>query len=150
MKLRLKEIREDNELKQSEVAVLLKVSRSNYNYFETGERIIPLKHLNAFCNHFNVSMDYVLGLSKHNIVSKQVMELDKVLVGQRIREVRKMRKLTQEKLADIVHTTQSTISSYEKGTTLILTAFLYEMCKRLKVSSDYLTGRSNVIKIMID
>ena len=63
----LKRVREAHDLTQREMAKILKVSKSSYNYFETGEHIIPLKHLNNFCNTFQVSMDYVCGLTKINI-----------------------------------------------------------------------------------
>lgn len=146
MAVRLKSIREKNDLTQKKVADILGISKTNYNYFENEERIIPLKHLNNYCNNFNVSMDYIFGLTNKNIVNKQNVNLDYELVGKRIRLIREFNNLTQCKLADLLNTSQSTISSYENGNTLILTSFLYELCKRLDVSMDYVTGRSNVIK----
>jgi transcriptional regulator with XRE-family HTH domain len=75
--------------------------------------------------------------------------LDKKLIGARIKEIRKKNKLTQSALANLLHTSQSTISSYESGNTIILTAFAYEMCVKLNVSINYITGKSNVIKTII-
>ena len=150
MELRLGEIREEHDLSQRKTAIILKISKSYYNYFETGERIIPLLRLNDFCNHFHVDFDYVLGLSKHNIVTKELKHLDKKLIGTRIKEVRKMKKLTQKNLAELLHTSQSTISSYEHGNTIILTAFLYEMCMKLKLSANYIAGKTNTIKVSIE
>lgn len=150
MNLRLRDIREKHDLSQRKTANLLNISKSYYNYFESGERIIPLARLNDFCNLFNVDMDYALGLSKHNIMTKKIIKLDRKLIGSRIREIRKLKKLTQKALADSLNTSQSTISSYEKGNTIILTAFLYEMCTKLKVDANYLVGKTNVIKTIID
>ena len=147
MMFRLKAIRENHELTQKEVAAILHISKSNYNYFETTERFIPLKHLNNFCEYFHVSMDYALGLANINTFAKAHGTLDKVLIGKRIRYIRKMKGLTQENLAQIINTSQSTISAYENGNNLIITSFLYELCKRLDVSMDYITLRSNIIKI---
>ncbi len=149
MELRLRDIRENYDISQRKTAFKLKISKSYYNYFESGERIIPLIRLNDFCNLFNVDFDYALGLSKHNIVTKRIIKLDKKLIGKRILEIRKKNKLTQAELAEILHTTQSTVSSYEHGNTLILTAFLYEMCTKLNVSANYIIGKTNTIKIII-
>ena len=146
MVVRLKNIREKKDLTQQKVADILGISKTNYNYFENEERIIPLKHLNNYCNIFNMSMDYIFGLTNENVINKENIILNRELIGKRIREIRENKKLTQSKLAKILNTSQSTISSYENGETLILTSFLYELCKRLDVSMDYITGRSNVIK----
>lgn len=146
MAVKIKLIREKNDLTQKKVADILGISKTNYNYFENEERIIPLRHLNNYCNLFNTSMDYIFNLSKENIINKSNIKLDQKLIGNRIKEIRMNNKLTQKQLAKLLNTSQSTISSYENGNTLILTSFLYELCKRLNVSMDYITGRSNVIK----
>ena len=149
MKLRLDEIREKHDLSQRKTAIKLKISKSYYNYFESGERIIPLSRLNDFCNLFHVDFDYTLGLTDHNLVTKELKTLDKKLIGTRIKEIRKKHKLTQKGLAETLHTSQSTISSYENGNTMILTAFLYEMCSKLNVSMNYIVGKTNTIKTII-
>lgn len=148
MTVRFRIIREKKELTQQKMADILGISKTNYNYFENEERFIPLKHLNNYCNEFNMSMDYIFYLTDINKTSKNNVNLNRKLVGKRIKQIRNIYGLTQQQLADILHTTQSTICSYEKGDTLILTSFLFEMCKRLNVSMDYITGRSNVIRVM--
>ena len=149
MKSRLKEIREKNDLSGRKMAIKMNVGKSTYNYYELGKRIITVEKLNKFCNIFSCSMDYTLGLTDFNIVPKKKYQINKKLVGQRLKEIRKENNLSQELIADILNTSQSTISSYENGRTLIITAFLYEISKRLNVSADYLTGRSNTKKIYI-
>ena len=144
----LKRVRESYELTQREMAKVLGISKSSYNYFETGEQIIPLKHLNNFCNKFHVTMDYLSGLTNVNCHITKKFKLDSKLVGSRIKLVRKKRNLTQEELAKILNTSQSNISSYESGKTLMLTAFIYNLAKEFDISLDYLTGRSDIIKIM--
>lgn len=144
----LKKIRESYELTQREIAKILKISKSSYNYFETGEHIIPLKHLNNFCNTFHVTMDYVCNLSNINIKETKKYKLKPKEIGNRLKQLRLKNKLTQKELAKILNTTQSNISSYESGKTLILTAFLYNYAKYFDVSLDYLAGRNNInIKI---
>ena len=148
MVVRLKFIREKYDLTQKQVANILKIKHTSYSYFENGKRLMPLKDLNKFCNYFNVSMDYVLGLSECNIVCKSNIILNKNLIGTRLKEIRKMKGYTQNKLATLINTSQSTISSYEQGKTLIITAFLYDFCKRTHISMDYIIGRNNIIYLL--
>ena len=149
MKLRLNEIREKHDLSQRKTSIKLNISKSYYNYFESGERIIPLSRLNDFSNLFHVDFDYILGITNHNIMTKELKTLDKKLIGLRIKEIRKKNKLTQKDLAELVNTSQSTISSYENGNTMILTAFLYEICVKLNVSMNYIVGKTNTLKTII-
>lgn len=139
---RLVEIREDLNLRQKDIADILGITQQSYSLWENGSKIIPLKHLNNLCNYYNLNMDYVIGLSSikyYNITNK---EIDKILIGERLRKIRKDNNITQEELANILNTTHSTISAYESGKTTILTAFAYEICKRYNISMDYLCGRT--------
>ena len=122
---------------------IMNVSKSNYARWETNESIIPLKHLNNLCNYFNVSMDYITGLSKEKnyiIINKK---LNKELIGKRLKEFRENNNLTQEELAKQINTSHTTISAYESGKTMLLTAFAYDICKKYNISLDYLCGRTD-------
>ena len=145
----IKEVRESYELTQREMAKILNISKSSYNYFETGEHIIPLKHLNNFCNIFHLSMDYVCGLTNENIVIDKNFKLNKKEIGKNLKEIRINNKLTQKEIAKILNTSQSNISSYENGKTLILTAFFYNYAKHFHISLDYIAGRINKAKTKI-
>ena len=139
---RLVEIREDLNHRQKDIADILGITQQSYSLWENGSKVIPLKHLNNLCNYYNLNMDYVIGLSSikyYNITNK---EIDKILIGERLRKIRKDNNITQEELANILNTTHSTISAYESGKTTILTAFAYEICKRYNISMDYLCGRT--------
>lgn len=146
---RLKKVRENNYISQRKTAIKLNISKTYYNYFETGERIITIIYLNDFCNLFSTSFDYILGLTDYNVVSKKRYKINKELVSKRLKQIRKIKHLTQKDMAKLINTSQSTISSYENGKSLILTAFLFEICSKLNVSADYIIGRSNTIKIYI-
>ncbi len=144
----LKRIRLNHELSQRQMAKILKIGKSSYNYFETGEHIIPLKHLNNFASIFHVSIDYICDLTNLNIENSKIVKLNKEEIGKRIKKIRLKYNLTQTDLARILNTSQSNISSYESGKTLILTAFLFNFAKYFDISMDYLVGRSNNIKII--
>lgn len=140
---KLIEIREDFNLKQKDIANILNITQQSYSLWENGTKIIPLKHLNSLCNYYNVSMDYMLGLfnTRHYDVFNK--NLDKKIIGKRLKEFRLDNNVTQMELAKLLNTTHSTISAYESGKTTILTAFAYEICKKYNISMDYLCGRTN-------
>ena len=138
---RLKDIRENNDLKQKDIAKILKVSRPNYTRWETKEKIIPLIKLNDFCNYFNINMDYVIGLTNNLVKINKTIILDKKAIGRNLKEFRCKNNITQEKLAEKLGTTHSVISAYENGHTLILTAFLINLCKVYNLSADTLCNR---------
>lgn len=135
---RLIEIREDNNLSQRDLASILNVSKSTYARWETQEQIIPLNRLVDFCNYFKVSMDYALNLSNENKFKKPISSLDRKLIGNNIKLIRKKFGLTQQNLADLLNTSHSTISAYEAGKTLILTIFAYQICLKYNISLDWL------------
>lgn len=146
----LRKIRERHGFSQRETARLLKISKSSYNYYETGEYIISLNHLNDFCNKFHVSMDYVVGLTDINTNSSvnKRYRINPKVIGIRIKKIRKKKKMTQIDLANLLNTSQSNISAYENGKNTILTAFAYTLAKEFDISLDYIVGRSNTIKII--
>lgn len=63
MKLRIKDLREDNDLTQREIAGYLDCDQSLYSKYEREERDIPVRLLVRLSEYYNVSMDYILGLS---------------------------------------------------------------------------------------
>lgn len=58
---RLKEIREDKDLFQKNIAELIKVSQQQYNKYELGINSIPIEKLNILANFYNTSIDYLVG-----------------------------------------------------------------------------------------
>lgn len=58
----LRGLREDRDLTQQEMADLLKIGRTMYRRYETGETEIPIRHLKTLCVFYGVSADYLLGL----------------------------------------------------------------------------------------
>lgn len=60
---RLKELREDNDLLQKQIASILEITRQQYGLYENGQREIPLAKLIKLADFYNTSTDYVLGLT---------------------------------------------------------------------------------------
>ncbi|MBR1377435.1 MAG: transcriptional regulator [Bacilli bacterium] len=145
----LAKIREEAELSQEDLAKIIGVDRSNISKWERGKEIIPLKHLNTYANYFDVSMDYLLNLSKIRNYNRVNHNLDRKIVGMRIRKVRNKYNLTLRELAKVLNTSSSTIYAYEIGKTLILTSFAYQICLKYNLSLDYLCGRIDAVLINV-
>ena len=62
--LRLKELREQKGLTQAEFANQIGMLQQQYSRYEKGEREPQLKHIRRICRKFNVSADWLLGLSQ--------------------------------------------------------------------------------------
>lgn len=60
---RLKEIRKDHDYNQIEIAKILGITQVQYSRYETGERLIPINHLIRLAEFYNVSIDYLVGLT---------------------------------------------------------------------------------------
>lgn len=145
---RLKNIRIENNLTQIEMAKKLNVTRSSYSVWEIDAEIIPLKHLVNFCNYFNLSLDFYFQFTNNPNYPTSQKEISKELSGNRIKEIRKEKNLTQVKLAKILNTSQSVIAEYESKKNLIGTAFLYTFCSKYKISADYLLGKTDSPKYL--
>ena len=66
--IRIRHLREDKDLTQKEMAIILKCSQQVYSNYELGQRDIPTEILIALSKYHKVSVDYILGLSdKPNI-----------------------------------------------------------------------------------
>ncbi len=60
---RLKDIREDHDLLQKQVAIALGITRQQYGLYETGERKLPIDKLYMLAKFYNTSSDYLLELT---------------------------------------------------------------------------------------
>lgn len=60
---RLKDLREDKDLVQKQVADILGIDQRVYSNYETGKREIPSKFIVQLAEFYNVSSDYILGIS---------------------------------------------------------------------------------------
>ncbi len=145
---KLKRLREEKELSQLQIAKIIDIDNSVYAKYEKEYEIIPIKHLNAFANFYQVSIDYLFEFSEVIQYNNANMEIDSIKSGTRLKEFRKENKLTQAKLAETLNTVQPVIANYEKGKNLIATPFLYTICKKYQISADYLLGKINEPKYL--
>ena len=60
----MRDLREDNDKTQKEIADVLGTSQTMYARYERGANELPIHHLIKLCKYYNVSADYLLGLIK--------------------------------------------------------------------------------------
>lgn len=63
---KIRDLREDHDLTQTQIAEYLKTSQTMYARYERGASELPIRHLIALCKFYNVSSDYILGLTTNN------------------------------------------------------------------------------------
>lgn len=60
---RLRDLREDHDMTQADVAELLGTAREQYNKYELGKQEIPFHHVVTLAKFYNVTIDYIAGLT---------------------------------------------------------------------------------------
>ena len=61
--MRIRDIREDSDLTQREIADYLHIKQNTYSQYENGQRQIPIEALIALARYYHTSTDYLLGLT---------------------------------------------------------------------------------------
>lgn len=59
----IRALREDRDLKQSDIARILGTTQQVYSRYENGNNEMPVRHIITLCQFYQVSADYILGLS---------------------------------------------------------------------------------------
>ncbi len=65
---RIRDLREDSDKTQQQIADYLGTSQTMYARYERGANELPIRHLISLCEYYNVSSDYILGLSNRKIL----------------------------------------------------------------------------------
>ena len=56
-------MREDSDKKQEDIASILNITRQQYQLYESGKREMPMHHFTVLARYYNVSLDYLAGLT---------------------------------------------------------------------------------------
>ena len=133
------DLREYNNLKQSDIAKLLKIDRTTYLAIEKEYIDISTDNLCKLAKYYNVSTDYLLGntneLKPHKLIRRSSKN--------RLRQLRLQKKLTQKELGKKINMSQTGYSQYEVGTTDISNNMLLKLSDFYKVSIDYILYRTD-------
>lgn len=147
MEYRFKEIREENELTQKEVAELLGITRSMYSNIEAELSNIKLSYLLTFCNQFHCTLDYVCKLSDENDFEEilPIKKIDKQEMARRLTILEHDQKIRAMDVASFLGILKSTYSGYKNKelNNLMQSLMLKQLAKKYQYSMDYLIGRTN-------
>lgn len=70
MNLRIRDMREDNDLTQKQISVIINCDQSLYSKYERGEREIPLSLIIKLADYYNTSVDYLIGRTHNPNINK--------------------------------------------------------------------------------
>ena len=139
---KIKNLRDELEITQEELAIKLGCTRSAYSLWEINKNTIPLNYLNKLSNVLNVNIDYLVDISEQKNIQFNKVDIDKEELGKRIKIARKSINYTQDKLASKLNTTHSVISAYESGKTAVPTLFMIEIAKITKKSLNWFLNKT--------
>lgn len=140
--LRIADLRLDNDYKQLDVAKILDVKHDTYSKWERGINDIPIEKSNDLANLYNVSLDYLLGLSDYSVAPER-KEINHQILCERLLALRKSEQLSQEALAKLIGFHQRTYSHYEDGSRPLTTYKIFDIAVYYSISIDYLVGRTD-------
>ena len=143
MRNRIKDLREDNDMKQKDIAKHLKIKENTYCKWENNSNDIPLEKCNELANYYHVTMDYLLGLSNNHLHIDKSYNINWNKLTKRLKELRKEYGYTQTFLGEKVGFHQKTYSNFETGINKPTTFKLLIIAQFYNVSMDYLVGRSD-------
>jgi len=86
---RLKNIRNYELHTQKNIAKILGISENTYTQYELQNQTIPLKHLVAFCDYYNIYLDYILGFSKIEKIENTKNVNNRLPISEIIKKIRK-------------------------------------------------------------
>lgn len=70
MYVRIRDLREDKDMNQTQIATYLGMSQTGYSKYETGERDVPTSILIKLADYYGVSVDYILGRTNNKKMNK--------------------------------------------------------------------------------
>ena len=130
---RLRELQRAEKLTQQELADIAEVSKRTIQNWEDGTSNIKPEKAEKLADYFGVSVGYLLGYDDNDINQMN-----------RLKELRKEKKLTQKELAEKTDIPYRTLQRWENGVSSIKSDHLKKLCEIFDVDVPYLLGYNNV------
>ncbi len=142
---RLKELREDNDLKQKDISLILKISREIYSQYETERYNISNDNLRKISKFYNKSVDYILYRTDNRLNYKQ-NNLNCIGNYNRLKHLRSNVYKTQKDIAlDLVMPLRTYIQ-YENKSRSLNIQLLHTFANYFNTSIDYIIGLTDETK----
>lgn len=141
---RLKALRMEKKLKQTDMAELMEITDRQYQSYEYGKVNVPATVLDFFADYFGVTTDYLLGREEKNDEKGKESAMDKnysVELGKRLKALRELKGLKQREMADIMGIKLRQYQRYEYGEIGVPLEVLNFFADYFGVTADFLLGR---------
>jgi len=144
---RIRNVREDKDILQYELADLIGIKSKTYNLYENGLRSIPFPVLSKVLDELDLSLDYVLGLSEKRTYPN-LKEIHVDILQKNLRTYRKKMRLSQMEMSNLLNCSQQALSEYERGNLAIPLLTLKTFCQITRISADTIAGRTNTLRTL--
>ncbi len=143
---KLKDLKNDENLKSNFVASSIGVSKSKYSEWENGKSVIPIRRIIELADFYNINIDYMLGLTN---VKKHIKpcSINLKIIGERLHYIRTYNNLSFTQIDKLLGICSSAFYYYEVGERLINTKALLKIANFYNYSIDFILGRSDDMKI---
>lgn len=142
---RIREIRKKNNLNQEEFGKIIKISKQAVSEIERGNRLTTIDKLAEVSKYFNVSTDYLLGLSNTSNSKLENSPKDVKILNERLKEIRMSLSLSKETFVQKLGLSKSTITGIETGNYNVTESIIISICNIFNVSEDWLrTGKGEM------
>ena len=137
---KIRDLREDHDLKQCDVAKFLGVKRTTYAMWELGDVNFPIEKLVKLAKYFHTNIEYMLDLSsdKREIIYDKDITVE--FIGSQLRRYRLKLGKTQKEFANVLKIRQSSYSYYEDGKTRIPTNKLVILAVTYHIPLNFICG----------
>lgn len=133
---KIKDLRKDMNLTQEQLCKEIGIAQSTLGMIESNQRSAGRKTLTKFANFFNVTVDSLLKADDNNLNN----------LGDKIKLLRKEKKITQQELANALSLSQSTIGMIEKNRQGVGRKTLIKIANFFNVTVDYLLSDDEKIE----
>lgn len=150
---KLKKLRVSGNMTQKQFGEMFRLAESTISMYERDERKPDYETLIHIADHFDVSVDFLLGRDanqENEALSKmennEPLNDNNQFLGKRLKQLRIEKKITQLELGKIINVTHVSISGYESGNRFPDINTLERLADYFNVQTDYLLGRNHQIE----